>query len=184
MDHRDPIYDRLLEPEVMKAAREALCSQYRWFRHVSPLQNFEGIKRLGLEPRDPGFIGYQPSSLEIIRCGPNWRNIICLSPFGSDLKPHSRRFCVAIHRDHLPSRVALDYSFPDLWKNAAQFKSTMPRLTDVEIFVRVIDRASSIACYDAIPSEHLRVWVVGTPIDRPEDWPELRTTELPSEWIY
>jgi hypothetical protein len=44
VEPRDPIYDRLLEPEAMAAARAALISHYEWFLHRSACGNFESIQ--------------------------------------------------------------------------------------------------------------------------------------------
>ncbi len=184
MDLRDPIYDRLLEPKAMNAAWTALVSRYSWFKHRSVLNNFESIKKLGLEPRDPGHVGYERSRLELSQLGPLCRSIICLSPFEVELPLHGSRFCVAVHRDHLPSTVAMDYSFPDTWKDAAQLKSTSPQLDDAAIFTRVVSGAGSFACYDPIAPEYLRVWVASAPIDRPEEWPELLKIDCPDKWSY
>jgi hypothetical protein len=81
MASRDQIYDRLLRPDSMRAARAALISRYEWFIHQSELKNFRGIKENGLQlnDRNPDF-PYEASQLEICVLGASCRNILCLTP--------------------------------------------------------------------------------------------------------
>jgi hypothetical protein len=48
-------------------------------------------------------------------------------------------FCAAVHRDHLPHRVAMDYSFPDTWNRAPQYSAGPPALSDTEVFLKVVE---------------------------------------------
>jgi hypothetical protein len=183
MDSRDRIYDRLLEPRLMSDARAALIGKYEWFLHRKCIVDFGGVKDKGLEPRDQEFYGYRPSTYERRRLGENWRNIICLGPLGTTMNLHSKRFCVAIHRDHLPNNIAMDYSFHDEWKQATRHQAGPPPLGDIEVFLKVVSESGSVACYDPIPPDALKVWVKGEPKDRPETWPKIGDVESPDEWV-
>ena len=183
MEPRDPIYDRLLEPEAMGAAWAALISRYEWFLHRSACGNFESIQTTGLEPRKPYYPSYVLSDLELSLFGENGRNIVCVTPLGTQMNLSRPRFCVAVHRDHLPNRLALDFSFPDTWGKAARLKATSPELSDIDIFLAVVREAGSVACYDPVPPASLRVWVKGAPKNCPQEWPQLSDIGDPDEWL-
>ena len=58
---------------------------------------------------------------------------------------HSKRFCVAIHRDYLPNNIAMDYSFHDEWKQAPRHQAGPPPLGDIEVFLKVVSELGLVA---------------------------------------
>jgi len=92
-------------------------------------------------------------------------------------------FCVAVHRNSLPHRVAIDYSFADVWIRAPEWSVGPPPLSSADLFVKVVEQAASVACYDAIPPHHLRIWVKSSPKDRPEVWPLIEEVEEPDKYV-
>jgi hypothetical protein len=45
-----------------------------------------------------------------------------------------------------------------------------------------VEEAASVACYDPIPPDQLRVWVEDAPKDRPDQWPPIKVVEHPGKW--
>jgi hypothetical protein len=183
MNVRDPIYDALLAPETMSDARTALIARYNWFLHRKLIADFATVRDNGLTPRDQEFYGYQPSDYERQRFGEKYREIVCLAPFGTTMNLHSERFCVAIKANDLPTNVAMDFSFPDVWTSAPLLKAGPPPLTDLAVFLKVVAEAGSVASYDPIPPGHLRIWVQGAPKDCPDKWPTIGEVDFADEWI-
>jgi hypothetical protein len=116
--------------------------------------------------------------------GEKWRNIVCFNPLGTEMNLRCPRFCTALHRDHLPKRLALDYSMPLTWDKAARLKVLSPEGSDIDIFLAVVREAGSVASYDPVSPDLLRVWVTEAPKDEPQEWPLLAHIVSPDEWCH
>jgi hypothetical protein len=66
---------------------------------------------------------------------------------------------------------------------AARLQIETPTLSDIDVFLKIVTEAASVASYDPIQPENLRVWVTGAPKDHPEEWPQIKTVNCPGKWI-
>jgi hypothetical protein len=107
--------------------------------------------------------------------------MIFLRPIGTDdstPRRGERMFAMAIDKSALPTTITVDWTFDGTFGLADIIKADTPALTDDVIFCEVVRRRGSVAIYEAIPADALRVWTKGEPFDDPLKWPKLVDTEF------
>jgi hypothetical protein len=87
-------------------------------------------------------------------------------------------FAMAIDKLALPPMITVDWTFDGTFGLADIIKADTPALTNDVIFCEVVGRRGSVAIYEAIPANALRVWTKGQPFDDPSKWPKLIDTDL------
>jgi len=167
---RDPIYDRLLTRDGMASTRKKLVETYEWLIHRTKWDAFDNVKSHGLERKDPGGRRDVHSEYERQLFGGRESDIVCMGPVGRKM-PVGRSFCVALNREHFGTVLGLDFSFFDIWKRLPEFAKG---LDDAAAFARIVYEAASVAFYEGVPGENLRIWRNGLPTDNPSRWPWLR----------
>jgi hypothetical protein len=151
----------LLTVDGMREVRTVLIARYRYFTHISAVENFDGIQRGGLERRMPG--GLVPSAVrDSISDKPE--EVVCLWPRGSlamNVQKHGQTtFALALASEALPQRLGLDWSH-DSWRMACVRRRDDPRKPSIEIFLEVVAGSGSIVSYDPIPPTSLLVCPIG-----------------------
>lgn len=175
--------EELLTPEGMADARKALITKYPWFVHIKPTRKFESIKRTGLQPRAQGCLTNSRVADAIGGLVAKVDEMIFLRPVGDgvlDTTPRrgEKMFAMAISGDALPGIVTIDWTFDGTWGLASIIKDALPNLKNSVIFCEVVRRRGSVATYEALPANLLRVWTQGLPFDAPSKWPQLIDTEI------
>ena len=87
-------------------------------------------------------------------------------------------FAMAISRDTLPRLVTIDWTYAGTWGLASIIKNGAPALKNEELFCEVARRRGSVAIYDAISPDLLRVLTAGQPVEDPSKWPRLVDTDV------
>ena len=85
---------------------------------------------------------------------------------------------MAIPRDALPRTITIDWTFGGTWGLACVIKRDTPALTNEEIFCEVVRRRGSVAIYETISVDLLRIHTAGQPIEDPSIWPRLVDTDF------
>jgi hypothetical protein len=159
----------------MPEARRALANRFDWYSHVTWRCKEPDIRQSGLECRSP--LEARAPRLIVDILGERAHTIACLHPFGARLPLFPERginpLRLAVHRDDLPSQIGLDWSYDTVFDLADVLHDENPQRDPVEIFVEVVDRRGSVACYEPIPVAALRYHVEGLPTDDPSEWPKL-----------
>jgi hypothetical protein len=88
-----------------------------------------------------------------------------------------KMFAMAISGDALPKIITVDWTFGGTWGLASIIKKA-PELPNNIIFCEVVRRRGSVAIYETIPANLLRIWTKGLPFDDPSKWPRLLDTEF------
>jgi hypothetical protein len=107
--------------------------------------------------------------------------MIFLRPIGTfDSTPRrgEKMFAMAIENSALPATITVDWTFGGTFGLAGIIKADAPTLSNDTIFCEVVRRRGSVAIYEAIPVNALRVWTKGQPFDNPSTWPKLIDTSL------
>ena len=168
--------EALLTPAGMAAARDALTAKYPWFVHIKPVRKFESIKRAGLQPRSQGCPTNASVAAAIGTSVANVDEMIFLRPvgtFNSTPRRGEKLFAMAISREALPKISTIDWTFSGTWGLASIIKNDTPALANEVIFCEVVRRRGSIAVYEGIAAELLRIWTKGQPFEDPSTWPRL-----------
>jgi hypothetical protein len=175
------IDDELLTPAGMAAAHAALTERYLWLLHIKPARKFNSIKNEGLRPRSQGCSTNPCVARAIGDIVPNVDEMIFLRPVGTwDSTPRrgEKLFTMAIARDALPRTITIDWTYDGTWGLASIIKGDAPTLTNGEIFCQVVGRRGSVAIYEPISADVLRVHTTGQPAENPSTWPRLVDTDL------
>jgi hypothetical protein len=165
----------------MAAAHAALTATYPWFLHIKPVGKFDAIKKEGLRPQSQGCPTNPTVAAAIGNAVSNVDEMIFLRPVGtSDSTPRRGEslFAMAIPRNVLPRTITIDWTFVGTWGLAGIIKRATPALTNEEIFCEVVRRRGSVAIYETIPADLLRVHPAGQPAEDPSIWPRLVDTDL------
>ena len=162
----------LLSLEGMAEARALLISKHEWFLHAAPMATFAQIQCEGLCPHNPGAMPDSVTAAALPVARPD--RIVCLRPIRTpDTTPRrGPEFMLALPASALPQTVTLDWSFGGVWTLPAIIKADAPAMTAAEIFCQIARRRGSVAIYEAIPPEALRVWTHNLGAD-PSAWPRL-----------
>lgn len=169
--------EELLTPAGIASARALLLNKHEWFLHVKPIAQFDAIKAQGLQPRHQGCAA-KPEVIAAL--GDAAVNIICLRPKGTfDTTPRRGQtmYLMAVHRDDMPARLGLDWSYDGNWTLTPILQHDHPNASKEEIFCEIIRRRGSVVSYDAIPATALRVWNKGASQDDPAQWPKITEVE-------
>jgi hypothetical protein len=172
------VHRELLMPEGMARAREAVINRHSWFLHVSGLDQFEGLRRSGLMPANPGK-AVDTEAAQIL--GDSSGRIVCLRPiFTFDTTPRRDhdQLLLAISNTDIPPRIGIDWSYDGCWGLVDILKGDTPASDSATIFAEVVRRRGSIVSYDPVPPSALRVWAKGTPQIDPAKWPFLSNCEI------
>jgi hypothetical protein len=173
--------EQLLTPDGMAAAHAALTARYPWFLHIKPVRKFDSIRREGLRPRSQGCPTNSSVAAAIRHAVNNAGEMIFLRPIGTfDSTPHrgEKLFAIAIPRDAVPNVITLDWTFAGTWGLADIIKRDAPDLTNEELFCEVVRRRGSIAIYETISADFLRVRAASQPTEDPSTWPRLVDTDI------
>lgn len=137
----DP-HDDFLAPSGMVAARAVMVAQFPWFEHKAPVSAFDGIRRIGLEPRQVrGFFGSIPAVVAR-RIIVNSDRVVCLWPKGKSTlvvgaDKDERLFRLAVRPHDLPVRLGVDWSFDAPWAAAERLRTNNLGRDIGEIFAYV-----------------------------------------------
>jgi hypothetical protein len=101
-----------------------------------------------------------------------------LGTFDSTPRRGERMFTMTVRRDVLPATLTVDWTFDGTWGLASLIKADTPTLTNEVIFCEVVRRRGSVAVYQTIPRELLKVWTKGQPADDPSKWPRLTCADI------
>lgn len=161
----------------MGAVRMAAGRRYRWFYHLTPAGNADGIRDKGLLPHS---CSSAPQPVEDA-LGKGANRIICFNPLGTNIVPppvQSGPFiCLAFENEALPSHVSLDWSCVGALGIARVLREEEPDRPIGEIFIEAVNRWGYMLAYDPIPRHYLRVCVKGCLPHNPKGWPMLTETE-------
>lgn len=157
----------------MQAMRLAIGTRYKWFYHVTPIGNVDGIRRQGLLPHSDA----SPPESVVRSIGQDAGKITCINPLGTDKVPPSVQrgpfVCLAFGNKALPNRLGLDWSYGGAVEIASVLRADEPSTQIADIFVKAVKRWGSMVVYDSIPREALRVCAKGCLPHAPERWPPL-----------
>lgn len=179
--------EELLRPDDMAAGHAALTARYPWFLHIKPVRMFDSIKKDGLRPGSQGCPTNPSVAAAIGSAVSNVDEMIFLRPLGtSDSTPRrgEKLFAMAISRDALPNIITVDWTFAGTWGLADIIKNDAPALTNEEIFCQVVRRRGSVAIYDTISADLIRVLTTGQPADDPSTWPRLADTDVANVIVF
>ena len=169
---------RFFDPAMIKEIRVRLADGLKWYRHITGRDRLDSIATEGLQRRNPVWDGFKPDDEVCAAFGDDAGNIVCLYPFGTfEARPapsDSGDAILAIHADDLPERIGLDWSYSGVYGKADGVRQLAPHLSDAEVFVEVVKKRGSVACFDPIPADAIRIWIEGQPTDNPQGWPFLR----------
>lgn len=161
--------------DLMPEARRALANRFAWYSHVTWRCKEPDIRQSGLECRSPQEARARQEIVALL--GERAHEIACLHPFGAKQKLYLDRgenpLRLAVHKEDLPSELGLDWSYDGAFNLADILHDADPARDPAGIFVEVVDRWGSVACYQPVPNTALRVHVGDLPIDDPSDWPML-----------
>jgi hypothetical protein len=87
-------------------------------------------------------------------------------------------FAMAIDKSALPCTITVDWTFDGTFGLADIIKADTPAMANDVIFCEVVRRRGSVAIYEAITNETLRVWTKGQPSNDPSKWPKLVDTHI------
>lgn len=87
----------------------------------------------------------------------------------------------AIHKDHIPSNVQLDWS--NAWPQQEELIWRYAQLPAEEIVRRVLVEIGSFVSYDAITPDKLRVYCKGSQPANPLSWPALAECAAPLMYL-
>lgn len=171
----DGINAELLTPAGMADARALLISKHPWFLHAAPIAAFDQIQSEGLLPRNPG--GTPQVSIRTALAVAHPDRIVCMRPiWTTDTTPRREpEFMLALPASAVPQTITLDWSFGGVLNLAAIIKADAPGMSSAAVFCEVAHRRGSIATYDEVPPQALRVWTVEAAPD-PALWPALSET--------
>jgi len=161
--------------DLMPAARRALASRFEWYSHVTWRCKEPGIRDSGLQCHMPSETRAPQAIVDVL--GEKAHKIACLHPFGAKLALFPERgenpLRLAVHQSDLPTEIGLDWSYGGAFNLADLLHDADPTRETVGIFVEVVDRWGSVACYQPVQRTCLRVHVGDLPILDPTDWPML-----------
>jgi len=174
--------EQLLTPKGMAHAHETLRTKYQWFVHIKPMRKFELIKQAGLQPRRQGCPTNVSVASAIGGLVASVDELIFLRPLGDGVLDSTPRrgekmFAMAISADALPKVITVDWTFGGTWGLASIIKNYSPDIPNNIIFCEVVRRRGSVAIYETIPANLLRIWTKDLPFSDPSKWPMLLDTE-------
>jgi hypothetical protein len=155
-------HERMLSPEGMKTAYEAVAAAFHWATHATSVDAFESIRANGLQPRSPETAHPEPEVRRAL--GEKASQIVCgsLVPRRSPLLLNKNvpLFKISFPIEALVS-VGIDWSFGGAWKAAEELSKDRPDLSDAEVFLTF--HAVSPYMLHACPRADLRL--------HPSIWP-------------
>jgi hypothetical protein len=170
----EDLYEYLLSPEGLSAARQALITRYPLFRHVTTFTAIESIRMHGLQPKWPG--GTPPKIVRDI-VGDDAQHILCVHPIGAFevfTAKDPPRCKLAVSGNDLPERIGLDWSNAGCWDLARIIYEDDPRKNPSDAFAEVATRRGSVVAYDGIRASVLRVCPASAPHSAASVWPLLQ----------
>ncbi len=168
----DEILERTLQR--MGRMRRAIGQRYKWFYHLTPIGNVASIKTSGLKTN---FDGYYPSPVVRELLGDRSEFITCVSPLGGDqVQPAVSKgpfACLAIVNEALPDRLGLDWSCVGAIGIMGQIWAGEPDMSLADAFVAAVKRWGTMAFYDDVPRDQLKICSRGCLPHDPGSWPRL-----------
>jgi hypothetical protein len=171
-----PIHQWLHGAEGEQQFRAALEEKYPFLVHNTPLCRLSKIREGALICKHPGVVTTPATILNRFGGRPP---VLCLAPPLVDdpwrnLQQHSGDFVkLGIAAKDLPGCLGLDWSFPPRWNLAAVLGRDSQGADAVQVALEVVRRGAVVVTYDDVGPDLLRIWVKGSAIDRPSDWPTL-----------
>lgn len=172
-----PIDEKLLTAEVLTEIKDYLRDTVCWWSHRTPLDHISSIRDQGIVPQRTEAI-WTPKPVEQ-RFGFN-PPVSCFCPVHLSDEwarlSHQKRPLVhlAVQTDDLAFPIGLDWTFPDQWPSAGLISDSDSSLSAPEVFLKAVERAKVLVCYNTIAPEHIRVWLNGNDPKDPSEWPGLR----------
>jgi hypothetical protein len=179
--------EELLTLAGMTAAYVALTERYAWFLHIKPVRTFDTIKKDGLRPGRQGCPTNPAVATAIASAISSVDEMIFLRPLGTfDSTPRrgEELFAMAIPNDALPKIVTVDWTCDGTWGLADIIKNDTPALTNEDIFCEVVRRRGSVAIYDAVSADLIRVLTISRSADDPSTWPRLVDTAIADVMVF
>lgn len=177
---------RFTHAEILRAmpqVRAGLSRHFAWFVHTSPEVYLPDIMRGGLQPNKDA---PTPPSVGSHFGQPNVR-ILCMHPLGAKRVPEGaastlilpigapepRKVSFAVAGNELPDRVDLDWSY--CWSTVTQRIEANETASIENLVVTIAAEFGSVAIYDSIPPDRLRVFCKGNRPADPGRWTPLAT---------
>jgi len=166
---------------IAAAAHSALVTKYHWFTHDTPADNLDNdIVERGLTRGCPG--RYPEELFDVLG---TWASrFVSLHPEKSDLRPQSSGLPpyvrLALNASDLPKWVWVDWSYE--WDRCV--RPNYRTLHDIDV-AAVAQKLGSVAVFQNIPPQVLRIWTQDLP-DDPAQWPSLtrETAEAAYQFNY
>ncbi len=166
----------LLHPEQMQAVRDRLAT-VSWYTHFSSVPaSFRKIQIEGLRPCYPG--GTTPDEV-LAAMGDGGRRILCLYPVGASIvqlfpsQPPPPLFMAVVRGVDLPAKLGLDWSYDYNWNLGMTLRCGSTQSNE-DIVFEVALRSGSIACYEGVAPEHLRVKAKHNTDEDFDRWPNIQ----------
>jgi hypothetical protein len=159
----------LLTHEGMGFFRKAIIEHYSWLIHETGWDTVNGIRRNGLQPKNPD--PNRPIPNEVLG-----EQVVCLNPVGSLPARSSKSgklFYVGLRATDLPQRLGLDWSFPESWNLRKLTEAQIENFGTDGAVLYTVDGTGSIVSYDPVHASLLRVCTVGKHGNFPCTWPML-----------
>jgi hypothetical protein len=167
----------------MPCVRAALFNRFRWFIHTTSEKNIASIRKTGLEVRKDA---RPPAEVVNHFHGKNVGPILCLHPLGAMRCPAGAAAdqvlligadeppCVtfAIDREFLPRLVGLDWSYE--WPRVQNWLNNHPQAGVEEAVLHIATEYGSVASYEDIAPDKLRVFSPDQPPANPFNWSKLK----------
>lgn len=162
--------------EKHKELRRKIAAHFRWFCHLTPVENLPSIRGIGLKPQKDK--PADPVVMEFM--GEDAASITCLTPLGAEKPPPPVReppfVCLAVDHLSLPARIGVDWSYDYAWSLAEELRRIDSKAAIEDIFVSSLVRTGSLVTYDLIPAHSLRICLPTSMPINPSAWPMLTDT--------
>src|SRR5258705_10521797 len=131
--------------------RRAIALRYKWYYHVTPVGNADGIREKGIISNHDKM----PPPQVVKHLGQAGGHIICFNPLGADCVPPAVQqgpfVCLALSTETLPHRIGMDWSYDGATDIAQVLRDEQPQRLAVEIFVEAGKRWGSVVWVDPVP---------------------------------
>jgi hypothetical protein len=184
-DEEQPMNDLTRLVFDLAIVRRAIIFNFAWATHISPIDHLEKIVGKDWSNRDAPI-------LDELRGLVPEPKVLCLHPLGVaacppavcytiEARPEIERVTFAVHKDHIPRRVQLDWS--NTWPQQESLMWRNAQLPAEEIVRHVLVEIGSFVSYDAITPDKLRVFCKGSQPKNPLSWPAISNCTDPVTYL-